>query len=36
VIHLQRTAYAGLTAGRLHAGEWRILTPEEIEGLKNA
>jgi 23S rRNA pseudouridine2605 synthase len=36
VIHLQRTAYAGLTAGRLDAGEWRTLTPEEIEGLRNA
>jgi 23S rRNA pseudouridine2605 synthase len=36
VIHLQRTAYAGLTAGRLDAGEWRTLTTEEIEGLRNA
>ena len=36
VIHLDRRAYAGLTAGRLARGEWRVLTPAEIEGLRGA
>jgi 23S rRNA pseudouridine2605 synthase len=36
VIHLDRRAYAGLTAGRLERGEWRVLEPAEIEGLRNA
>jgi pseudouridine synthase len=36
VIHLHRTAYAGITAGRLAPGEWRALTPEEVEVLRDA
>ena len=36
VIHLHRTAYAGITAGRLALGEWRTLTPEEVEALRDA
>jgi 23S rRNA pseudouridine2605 synthase len=36
VIHLHRTAYAGITAGRLAPGEWRTLTPEELEALRDA
>jgi len=36
VIHLDRRAYAGLTAGRLARGEWRVLTPAEIEALRDA
>ncbi len=36
VIHLHRTAYAGITAGRLAPGEWRPLTPEEVEALRDA
>jgi 23S rRNA pseudouridine2605 synthase len=36
VIHLDRRAYAGLTAGRLERGEWRVLEPAEIEGLRGA
>lgn len=36
VIHLDRRAYAGLSAGRLARGEWRALTAAEIEGLRGA
>jgi 23S rRNA pseudouridine2605 synthase len=36
VIHLDRRVYAGLTAGRLARGEWRALTPAEIEALRGA
>ena len=36
VIHLHRTAYAGITAERLAPGEWRALTPEEVEALRDA
>ena len=36
VIHLHRTAYAGITAGRLAPGEWRVLAPEEVEALRDA
>ena len=36
VIHLRRTAYAGLTAGRLEPGEWRELGPDEIAELRDA
>lgn len=36
VIHLQRTAYAGLTAGRLEPGQWRVLSADEIDGLRDA
>lgn len=36
VIHLHRTAYAGLTAGRLDPGEWRQLTAAEIAELRDA
>jgi 23S rRNA pseudouridine2605 synthase len=36
VIHLQRTAYAGLTAGRLAPGEWRVLSADEVEALTDA
>ena len=36
VIHLHRTAYAGITAGRLAPGEWRTLTQEELEALRDA
>ena len=36
VIHLHRTAYAGLTAGRLEPGEWRELTAAEIAELRDA
>jgi 23S rRNA pseudouridine2605 synthase len=36
VIHLHRTAYAGITTGRLAPGEWRALTPEEVEALRDA
>lgn len=33
VIHLKRTRFAGLTVGGLKSGEWRELTPGEIEKL---
>ena len=36
VIHLHRTAYAGLTAGGLDPGEWRQLTAAEIAELRDA
>jgi 23S rRNA pseudouridine2605 synthase len=36
VIHLHRTAYAGLTAERLEPGEWRELTAAEIAELRDA
>lgn len=36
VIHLDRRAYAGITAGRLARGEWRALTPDEVEALHRA
>jgi 23S rRNA pseudouridine2605 synthase len=36
VIHLDRRAYAGITAGRLARGEWRVLTAAEIEALRDA
>jgi pseudouridine synthase len=36
VIHLERRAYAGITAERLEPGEWRALTPAELEALRNA
>jgi 16S rRNA U516 pseudouridylate synthase RsuA-like enzyme len=36
VIHLHRTAYAGLTAERLQPGEWRELTAAEIAELRDA
>ena len=36
VIHLNRTAYAGITAGRLEPGEWRELSSEEVEALRDA
>ncbi|HEY7258955.1 MAG TPA: pseudouridine synthase, partial [Gaiellales bacterium] len=36
VIHLDRRVYAGLTAGRLARGEWRVLAPAEIEALRDA
>jgi 23S rRNA pseudouridine2605 synthase len=36
VIHLQRTAYAGITAERLEPGRWRALTPDEVEALRSA
>ena len=36
VIHLDRRAYAGLTAGRLARGKWRVLTPSEVEALRRA
>jgi 23S rRNA pseudouridine2605 synthase len=36
VIHLQRTAYAGLTAGRLEPGQGRVLSADEIDGLRDA
>ena len=36
VIHLHRTAYAGITAGRLAPGEWRALSPDEVEALRHA
>jgi 23S rRNA pseudouridine2605 synthase len=36
VIHLDRRAYAGLTAARLARGEWRVLAPAEIEALRDA
>ena len=36
VIHLHRTAYAGLTAERLEPGEWRKLTAAEIAELRDA
>jgi 23S rRNA pseudouridine2605 synthase len=36
VIHLHRTAYAGITAGRLEPGEWRELASDEVEGLRDA
>jgi len=36
VIHLDRRAYAGITAGRLARGEWRALTPDEVEALHSA
>jgi 23S rRNA pseudouridine2605 synthase len=36
VVHLHRTAYAGLAAGRLAPGEWRELTAAEIAELRDA
>ncbi|HEX2379028.1 MAG TPA: pseudouridine synthase [Gaiellales bacterium] len=36
VIHLHRTAYAGLTAERLEPGEWRELTAAEVAELRDA
>ena len=36
VIHLHRTAYAGITAGRLEPGKWRELGPDEVEALRDA
>jgi 23S rRNA pseudouridine2605 synthase len=33
VIHLTRTCFAGITAGKLSAGEWRDLTEEEVARL---
>jgi len=36
VIHLHRTAYSGITVERLAPGEWRALTPEEVEALRDA
>ena len=36
VIHLDRRAYAGITTGRLARGEWRALTPDEVEALHRA
>jgi 23S rRNA pseudouridine2605 synthase len=36
VIHLHRTAYAGLTAERLEQGEWRELTAAEVAELRDA
>lgn len=33
---LDRTAYAGLRAGRLRRGEWRYLTADEVEQLRQA
>jgi 23S rRNA pseudouridine2605 synthase len=35
VIHLNRTAYAGITAGRLARGEWRRLTSAELQALRD-
>ncbi|MBI2484135.1 rRNA pseudouridine synthase [Candidatus Uhrbacteria bacterium] len=34
VLRLDRTSYAGLTAGVLQRGEWRELTVNEINGIK--
>jgi 23S rRNA pseudouridine2605 synthase len=36
VIHLHRAAYAGMTAGRLEPGEWRELSSDEVEALRDA
>jgi 23S rRNA pseudouridine2605 synthase len=34
VIRLHRSRYAGLEPGELEPGEWRELTPEEVERLR--
>ena len=34
VRHLHRSVYAGLALGKLPAGAWRELTPQEVEGLR--
>jgi 23S rRNA pseudouridine2605 synthase len=36
VIHLDRRSYAGITAGGLERGSWRMLTPAEVEALRGA
>ncbi len=36
VRRLHRRAYAGLTLGQLRPGQWRELTPAEVEGLRAA
>ena len=36
VITLSRTRFAGLSSGRLKPGEWRELTPAEVEALRKA
>jgi 23S rRNA pseudouridine2605 synthase len=34
VMHLHRSAYAGISADELQPGEWRELTPEEVASLR--
>ncbi len=36
VVRLKRIGFGGLKLGKLKKGEWRFLTPREIEMLKNA
>ncbi|MDX6569881.1 MAG: rRNA synthase [Gaiellales bacterium] len=36
VVHLHRPTYGGLDLGGLPVGEWRMLTPAEIEGLRRS
>jgi 23S rRNA pseudouridine2605 synthase len=36
VVHLHRPTYGGLGLGGLPLGEWRMLTPAEIETLRRS
>ena len=36
VVHLHRSAYAGLTVDGLAPGRWRELEPAELDHLRNA
>jgi 16S rRNA U516 pseudouridylate synthase RsuA-like enzyme len=35
VLRLHRTGYAGISADDLHPGEWRELSPAEVERLRS-